>query len=822
MQANSSHQFRGYAPNCPYFQKQSPVINDSFLPMCRITETFEDGQIFIADSFEHGEWIDITEARPCGHGCFCNALCGAVQERAGAFAFTVKKTLTNMEIFLHDERLRDVVTETLNETDRGLLSRGALGFVLLKYRSHLTTRLRQMQQDHNDSPQSDYKVAVLSLLVNGVLNDPRVFKSYGFLWLHEQGYLELEEWEWFYGYQAVSRRRQPSTNTVGDLDESTARVFAALANEPSSSSSNNDDENQSSPYASNHELFTLNFQRPSELVNDTTIPDRGENYDLYGQDSRSQISWLTTGLIGPEAEVGRSNALYQAIARQDFVRVQNPLQSSDGVYERSGAGIANHHQAGQTQDSSEIDAQMLLLAVRMDCVRCTKLLLSHGYDVNSQFYGETPLSVAAVRGSDSLVRLLLRYGAEVPVANLILKSDSPASVRRINLLSQANTFQVTQRRFKANQNLIRLRNNFWVEHALMSERTKSGHSDNLLPLSSYFIEEDVRLAWSTSVATMRDLCNGNPPRSAHAVLLFLALVKSMIPIMRGNPVEVEDIESEFFADITRWQLFLSQDEERIRFISAVLVIWNIDLTQSRLNPLEATSLFSSEIIHIQDLTNRLVLQAYRAFQLTEISELSLPNVQARWRARRATSILSYHEELANHGMQDDTDSSPESGRPSPEMERATALPSPGGEAFMGGIPWTSERAHAQDKILAVVLAGSIFAIVLAFLLLLRDYCSSKTLFPLVKAVSRDAHGGTTLYDPMQMARRTRMLLEFYHKSSLPTAAKNTITSSRRENAQQIACVAKGASYNYVGQQPSPELAARYVSLTFLAMHDDTR
>lgn len=560
-----------------------------------------------------------------------------------------------------------------------------------------------MQRCHNDHFRSNYQAAVLSLLLDGVLGDPLIFKSYGFLWLHNRGYLELDGWEWFYGYDAISRRRQMSVGTEKDIDVTTARIFTALVNEPSS---NYDDENQPGLSAGD-----------PELENDTPI--RG-NYSTYEPGSSTEFSWLETGLIGPEPEVARGKPLYDAIKNRDFVRVQNLLQSCNGAYERDGPALANHHQAGQTEDGAQIDAQMLLLATRMSCIRCTKLLLSHGYDVNSQFAGETPLSVAAVRGSDSLVRLLLRYGAEVPVATLILQSHSSASIKRINVLSQAHAFQIAQKKLKYNQNLIRLRNNFWKEHALMSERTRLSHlTDNLaitgtdaLSSPSYFMEKNVQLAWSTSVATMRDLCNGNPPRNTQSLLLFLALAKSMASIICQDPAN--DIESEFFADITRWQLLVCHDEqEHTNFRSAVRTIWNIDVTQSRLKPFEDNSLFSREIIHIQDLTNRLVAQAYRAFQFTDVNELCLPNVQARWRARRAASILRHPEELANQGMQDDMEISTKNSHNFLHIEGATE-PWPG--RFIEEIFQTSKGTSTSNDILAIVLAGSIFAIILAFLL----------------------------------------------------------------------------------------------------------
>ncbi|KAJ2982065.1 hypothetical protein NUW58_g6526 [Xylaria curta] len=790
MQANSSRQLLGYTPDCPYFQKQSPITNCSFLPMCRLKETFEDGRMFTADSFGDRDWIDVTDARPCKHDCLCNKLSVAVEERA--FSFIVEKTPTDMKILFHDIGLRDVVTEALAHTNPELVSGDTpgYGFLLLRYRPLLAEKLWQMQQDLTAGPQFNFVSSGVTASRGSTTKATwRLPTGSGFMVALLHG-----------GGNTKFRRRRSPTSAAKRLNKSTAHTLATSANE---SNGNNCDDNWSSPYVKNSELLPI----AQELISKSDSPSHPRSTVntkaavLSGRpNSGIRFPRLQTKLFGSKTDVDRNAELWNAISSQDIVRVQNILQRADEAFKRDEMGLGSHHQAGKAHNNIQIDAQLLLLAVKMDCPRCTKLLLNHGYDVNCHFKGETPLSSAAISGSDSLVRLLLRYGAEVSVAALILQSrEDRSSIRRIDSLAQPYKFQVTQKTFKCNRNLIRLRNNFWKEHTIMSKAATNGPFTRASKSSPwtitppfqlyrqpFFIEKNVRLAWSASVATTRSLCNGKLPSDTHEALLFLALVKSMTPII--GEYGGQDLEDEFFADLSRWQLVFRQDtQECSRFKTAVKAIWDIDVTQSRLDPLEDRSGFASEILHIQDLTNCLVNQAYHVFQFTGLSELELPNVQARWRARQATSKLHHPEKPAHCPTQDNTHTPFTNDSPLPvEMEGAKTLRRLE-EGLTSDALQKSECSFTPDPILVTVLAGSIFAIILAFLLLLRslEYCDAiKVLFPLAVTVLRDGNYSTVKYNQTRIAKRSRVLLGFYLERITPMAYGQLATTTLANHCRQ--------------------------------------
>ncbi|RYC54797.1 hypothetical protein CHU98_g11413 [Xylaria longipes] len=669
-----------------------------------------------------------------------------------------------------------------------------------------------MQRDRSADPRYNFRVVILSLLVNGVLDDPQVFKSYDFFWLYSQGHLEVDDWDWFHSYSLRQGREispfgrrvrhgKLPTDTAECLDDSAAHIFSTLTDEPID---HNYYQKQSIPHQENFELLPPR-QDTSEIGDEIMTPNsRVEPVFLWFSEIVEFLAAKSTDLdirLPYNPEIDRNTALRKAIQSQNIVQVQNILQQADEAFTGDVTGLGSNHQATRAQNNTQMDPQDLLLAVRLSCTRSTKLLLSYGYDVNCQFRGDTPLSVAAIYGSDSLVRLLLHYGADVPFATLILKyrGSGPGPVSRINSLARSYTSHIVQKKFKCNQNLIRLRNNFWKEYSLMSQAVASNVHLGLISFycgyierfsvesfnnGPFFVEENVRSAWVTAVETMRGVCKGNIPRNTDDVLLFLVLAKSMIPII--DECGVQGMEAEFFADLSRWQLVFRQEErEHRQFIRAVKAIWDVDMTQSRLDGLEDTLHFEMEILNIQDLTRRLNIHANSVFKITNLSELNLPNVQARWRARQATSKPHRPEEPVHHRMQDDTHLSFTNDDPCPPEINGANPSRPPEEGHTSEISHRVESPSAPNPVLVIILAGSIFAIILAFLLL----------HTAVKS-------GMVIYDQTCIIRRTRELLELYLGSSTPKAHECTMTSGRRESRQQNTSSAESTDYDDIDQSSS--------------------
>lgn len=668
-----------------------------------------------------------------------------------------------MEILIHNLHLRAVITDALAELGQELPPGETPwnGFLLLKHRSHLARTLLQMQRDYSADPQCNFRVAILSLLINGILDDPQVFQSYDFFWLQNQGVLEFADWAWLYpdnsqkapaGHRRLQRDSsdEVSMDTAEYLDDAITNTFATLIDIPTGCNSH---DNRS---IVDHRGFELACpHQENDEINGEAMPPNpsGKITPVMVASPKGDINlppckpWEVDPDPDPLASLledvdgikltpeGKRYyvSLCKAIRSRNIVHLQHILQHE--------ADRGCNYHLGSPELMAQHNAEVLLLAIRMDCIRSVKLLLRHGYDINCHLSGHTPLSAAAIHGSDSLVRLLLHSGAEAPVATLILQSRGfdPRNVRRINSLARSHNSHVAQRKLTCNRNLIRLRNSFREEHALMMLFGRNQALEDILgrvrvlaavltaafdddydPCPSwspsfFHIEQDADSAWAIGIKTMHALFNGNISNNAHDLLLFLAVAKSMAPII--DKCGVQSMETKFFADLSRWQLVVRQDEkEHKRFVMAVNEIWGIDVTKSLQDPLEDTSRFETEILHMQQLIRRLVIQANIAFQITNPNELHLPQVQALWRDRQATSRLCGLEEPIHETIQDDTYLSFTNDDPIPPvMDEVNALRPPGegrtSETWNG-----IQSPCTPNSVLVMVLAGSIFAIILAFLL----------------------------------------------------------------------------------------------------------
>lgn len=115
------------------------------------------------------------------------------------YAFTVHKSLTTMVVETHYDLLDSWLTKVLPIAPSDISN----GFLLLKHLDLLEEHFRAFQE--KKAFHMSYKLlvgheldrleATLSLLIEGLLTDPRVFISFGYQCLYDQGYLSYERWK---------------------------------------------------------------------------------------------------------------------------------------------------------------------------------------------------------------------------------------------------------------------------------------------------------------------------------------------------------------------------------------------------------------------------------------------------------------------------------------------------------------------------------------------------------------------------------------------------------------------------------------------------
>ncbi|KAI0599949.1 hypothetical protein F4775DRAFT_101168 [Biscogniauxia sp. FL1348] len=771
------------------------------------------------------------------------------------FAFTVEKTWTTMKIAIHDQALIADLMAALSTKPEELRSTGEFdGLALLKSRHTLAEYLQRMQHGFLGELMLSCRIALFSLLVDGLLDDAEVFKSYDFMWLYHRGYLDIDRWEWYSGFNRTinhqishieqayldggsfgdhdyvdnPENRFPASVQPGPVppcltsrtpNVSTRRTLPQLRPRYCSSSFSKETGFIDRPLkksVSSDARFHQSGLDSGQLDVPMCPAEQSDFYEFQSRDStpsvpgrpvsknpsltpkldhnRSLISILSNDdckdliqalekamqlfhNVSVSSMPGKQRLLLGATINGNITMVQNLFRQSTSPRTTRSFSIDNDICQDQTCHYSSL---VLLAAVHRGHIRIAKLLLRHGYDANCALLGETPLSIAARYSSDSLIRLLLSYGGDVPTATLVLRKDislmdNLEAATRLGTLAGSFTSHNAQKRSIASRNAIKLRNSFWKEHTLMSEAASKAlegiQPQNLkqkmgMPYisapntswASHFVW-GCREAWRLGFKVLRGLCNGKTPGDVNEALLFLGLSKSMATVVDGEGFQ--DLQREFFDDLSRWQIvFPEGTSDHLAFIDATKAIWGIDIKQCRQPPPQNHDAFVEALQRLQDLTLRLVSQVGSVVGISGVGDLSLAETQARWRSRRKcqgpTGLILCKGKIQHQ----DTDHRPES--------RSTTK---AGIKGINELPKADETSgnlgsnNGPDPILTLILAGTIFAIVLLFFLLSQNPACRAGIQCLL---ARSGHE-TPVYEQTRLVLRTTKLLQMYLAIKYPSS-----------------------------------------------------
>ncbi|KAI1324056.1 hypothetical protein F5Y16DRAFT_382013 [Xylariaceae sp. FL0255] len=696
--------------------------------------------------------------------------------------------------------------------------------LLLKHRSFFSSRLATAKRlshnfldDHcleDDHYLGNDELNSFAILVDGLLNDPQIYQSYGFQQLYAQNYLGIDDWEWFHQADRVDPVMKDILKTINCKEMMPA----------------SDDKSTAS---------WLGFDTP-RLAYDTMTPDPVETGSMLHRDYAFLVDGqrLTSGVMysgQPALEKAqgliirlsdvwdwdwdrdwawgdwayatrgdRNAALRGAIFGRDIARVREIFKCVTLSEER--------------MDSQPSDAEVLLVAIQQNCIRSTILLLEEGYDVNCEINGDTPLSAAVVNYSDSLARLLLAYGADksAAISNLqrrLEASRSPLEFRldrldlaiegRLNFLKQLRAPHLRQKTSRPRARLGRLRKNFWKEHSSMinavQRRPRSAqywwfhyNSEDEKYYQSFGIEGDVHNAWTAGVSTMHTLCRGESPGTACEIIKFLALAKSMMPILNSH--RYQDLEAEFFQDLPRWCLLFNSSShhdavEQSKFTAGLKVVWGIEPMELRPRPIQDQERFAKELLNIQNLAHRLFNEFFSISTATSPKKNDFQSVQSRWQASK--ECLDPHS-TAHSFTQPKRDHTTLlwmlNWLEQPLcMTEAEEIRRPPDEDFLINNQELVDSCAMPNSALVLVLAGTIFAIVLAFLILLHSSASASkigSLFPLTATVSAAINSGVVVCKETSIIQRTATLLKLILNIGAVIAHEFTPTTVVKEGDRQ--------------------------------------
>ncbi|KAH6874066.1 hypothetical protein B0T10DRAFT_233545 [Thelonectria olida] len=414
-------------------------------------------------------------------------------------------------------------------------------------------------------------------------------------------------------------------------------------------------------------------------------------------------------------------ALLYATCEGDAVRVQSILQLASNSEDRSYIPM-EVLDLDRVQDSKSA----ILEAVRIGNTRIVKMLLQHGANINAIVAHETTLSIAAKSGSESLLRLLLQFGGDSHVAVLMLRLEKSkitgaSAINRLTTAASRYRDDVLRGSQKAKMEAICLRRAFFKEHANMIRAAASGSSFTLWCRTwGDVIEKQPDQAWSIGISTLRGLCNRVLPYDLNAVLQCLGIAKCMSGVVDCD--DTLDSRAAFREDLGRWQwLFSQEDGGQLAYAEAVREIWGVDVANLERKPLS----------HVQ------VLEAFQHMTLNLVStggkhrysliDSGLLSTQTHWRQRMLEPSMKSEMPECQSVSGSCNRSEGESSQPNPtgsSGEKGSERNSH--DDVLNGRKVNDHPLTRYDMILVILMAGAIFAAVMAFLLMLGNSLRATT------------------------------------------------------------------------------------------------
>lgn len=588
------------------------------------------------------------------------------------------------------------------------------GLALLKNYSTLKVYLNAIQSNPRVLGSL---VLEMMLLIDGVLADGEIFKSYGYEDLYENGFLTYDHWKEFQQGQLerdISALERSYNEIDHDLDcgeESAMPLAQADFFGQEAREVQPDDLNISDQPIVEFGLSLYPFQGPYRWKTEFPIRysyDLDEDLDAYAQSRTRDLKRLYESsrqyrldfLIADE-----NNSSLEGLVRflRDHGAATNGRDESIGVYSEISASVFSAYGL----------CRHLEYAVSFGDQGLVRSLLRNGADAKV-----TALSIMRRNGRQSMIRFY----------------RSP--VLREALAAQKSGFENTcplQYYTERRQRLQVLHEKFG-EQNLKLKIAAAQSATSFRKLGDTL--KDHRKAWAYGITTLRRLCQGKVRHDLAHTVAFLCLSKAISEAIDKN--DTCENSTDFFQDLDRWQILFETDAASLdAYKEAVRLTWGIELNQ-RVNSSEKACQLET-LVYFQALASALVNQTRELLTYPcNPNRKGLESSQDCWRQRFSEESSTSENKYGIFGSQS-------SGRTSTRVLEAKDPEPPDSQypdrAFSDPQPPDSQppdpqfpdpRSPQKESILrervnrdissagicsvvAVLMAGAIFAIVLLFL-----------------------------------------------------------------------------------------------------------
>ena len=754
----------------------------------------------------------MDEERPCTQQCFCRQ-----HEVSKAFTFVVHKSSAGIDTTIYSDDLYSKLIELL---DLEGLQMGAAdrqktinGLGLLKHYHTLKSLLSTLGSElpHNSTTHSLF--LEMELLVDGLLADGEVFKSFGYENLYEREFLDFKLWKKFQQdklQRDISALEEGFWAIDGDLEELSMPLVRQNSLDLQSTEAESvvdaaDDFGELPGYPAHPEpnnLWPIEVEHITEQVNDfgklptpalqppllykpgvdqqlveaakaghvavvQLLLDQGAAVDSRGYWDISLVEAAKEGHVAvvqllldrgaamdgdgyrliPLVEAAKAGhvavvkllldwgaavdggeymdtPLVEA-TREGHVAVVQLLLDRGAAVDGSrywDTPIADAAKAGHVAVVQLLQARMesgLITAATKGRIFELQLRLDRGADINAITPCGTALSAAARAGHDPTVRWLLRKGADVHVAAIILQGfgdaefDAEFSIASLfETASRVRNIEYTRtarRSYRYNsekvQNLRYLHRKFVAQHILMIKASQRS-STQFRELSQRF--RGYREAWSAGIRTLRNLCSGESPRYVGDTIAFLCLAKAISETLQRT--SICDQSEQFLEDLDRWQVLFTSKADRDSYRDAIHSMWGVVLDENVSSPRQVDS---DVLVHFQGLASTLVNQASESLGFDTLNDTGLECSQQWWQLRN--NIVPSSTDSSNNIP----DLHPTGGGDAQSQEIVHPQPPDPADCSTRMILRQEVEADVSSAtvkpMVILLMAGAIFAIVVIFL-----------------------------------------------------------------------------------------------------------
>ena len=245
----------------------------------------------------------------------------------------------------------------------------------------------------------------------------------------------------------------------------------------------------------------------------------------------------------------------------------------------------------------------------------------------------TALSAAAKHGNVRIVRWLLRKGADVNLAALLLQTSGNAEQQVADMFAIASSLRNSKyvdeekqppRTLERTHKLRGLRRKFIGQHVLMASKAE-GSSTKFRELSRQY--KTYRDTWKASIEAVRKLNRGERPNLAN-VIAYLCLAKAIQETLHDTGSD--DYTEPFFKDLVRWQLIFEQNSDRDAYRDVVYSMWGVVLDDDA----STEGQVDAEVtIRFQELASTLISHASDQFGHAGFSKREFERSQQAWHLR---------------------------------------------------------------------------------------------------------------------------------------------------------------------------------------------